>query len=86
MLHCECPVCQPNLYCSAVFSAEFCSFRKNSANPNINCYTCVDRDTEYCTLDRLRACVDSCNTSTGWSKKADTRSIFAITSANEYQF
>ena len=25
-----------NLWCSAVFSAEFCSFRKNSANPDIS--------------------------------------------------
>jgi len=36
MLHFECPVCQPSLYCLAVFSAEFCSFRKNSANQNIS--------------------------------------------------
>jgi len=34
MLHFECPVCQPNFYRSAVFSAEFCSFRKNLANRN----------------------------------------------------
>ena len=40
MLHFECPLCQPNLYCSAVFLAEFCSFRKNSANPNISRKIC----------------------------------------------
>jgi len=40
VLHFECPVCQPHLYCSAVFSAEFCSFRKNSANPNIGRKIC----------------------------------------------
>jgi len=40
MLNFECPVCQPNLYRSAVFSAEFCSFRKNSANPNISRKIC----------------------------------------------
>jgi len=40
MVHFECPLCQPNLYCSAVFLAEFCSFRKNSANPNISRKIC----------------------------------------------
>jgi len=40
MLHFECLVCQPNLYCSAIFSAEFCSFCKNSANPNISRKNC----------------------------------------------
>ena len=28
--------CWPNLWCSGVFSAEFRSFRKNSANPDIS--------------------------------------------------
>jgi len=36
MLYFEYPACQPNLYCSAVFTAEFGTFRKNSANPNIS--------------------------------------------------
>jgi len=40
MLHFECRVCQPNLHCSAVFSAEICSFCKNSANPNISRKIC----------------------------------------------
>ena len=40
MLHFECPVCQPNLYRSAVFSAAFCSCNKNSVNPNISGKIC----------------------------------------------
>ena len=31
-----CLSCWPNLWCSGVFSAEFRSFRKNSANPDIS--------------------------------------------------
>jgi len=40
MLYFTYPACQLNLYCSAVLSAEFCSFRKNSANPRISRKIC----------------------------------------------
>jgi len=40
MIYFEYPAYQPNFYCSAVFSAEFCTFCKNSANPNISRKIC----------------------------------------------
>ena len=61
-----CLSCWPNMWCSGVFSAEFRSFRKNSAKPDIS--------RKYCSASRIfwKIRLRGLRSSTSWNVKCNS--------------